>query len=109
MLNEVDPRPADPLVAAHLAVVIVAPVDPALGRALVTAVPQDQAVAQVMETMEVELITRLQSLSQAQESDTEPILDTTLTTTVQQITDMIPITAPTAIPTITTATTIKAW
>ena len=109
MLNEVDPRPADPLVAAHLAVVIVAPVDLALGRALVTAVPQDQAVAQVMETMEVELITRLQSLSQAQESDTEPILDTTLTTTAQQITDMIPITTITTTTTITTATTIKAW
>ena len=118
MLKEVDHQPAVLLVAAHqadLAVDTAAPVDPALGRVAI-AVPKDQAVAQVMDAMEIMeegLITvQLRSLSQAQESDTELIMDTKITTTAQETMDMTPITAPTitiAITTIITTTTIKAW
>ena len=110
MLNEADPLVAVLLVVAHLVVDTAAPADPALGRAVATVVPQDQAVAQVMDAMEImeaELITvPLQSLSQAQESDTELITVTTITTTAKEITDMTPITT---ITTTTTTTTIKAW
>ena len=113
MLNEADPLVAVLLVVAHLVVDTAAPADPALGRAVATVVPQDQAVAQVMDAMEImeaELITvPLQSLSQAQESDTELITVTTITTTAKEIMDTTPITTITTITTTTTTTTIKAW
>ena len=114
MLKEVDHQPAVLLVAAHqadLAVDTAAPVDPALGRVAI-AVPKDQAVAQVMDAMEIMeegLITvQLRSLSQAQESDTELIMDTTITTTAMETMDMTPTTGITTKVT-TTTTTIKAW
>ena len=116
MLNEADLQAAVLLVEAHLADLVVAtaaPADPAPGRAVATVVPQDQAVAQVMDAMEIMeaelIIVPLQSLSQAQESDTEltMVMVTTITTTAKETTDTTPITAITT-KDITTTTTIKA-